>query len=184
MEDKSYKSAVFHPRQPEASPLWRLCNNHYEGFEQCYEERFGGKYGFFRRVIGQVVRQYLTCGDLKNGFARVRCCDCRDEYLLAFSCKGRWFCPSCHAKKVVQFGESLRDTILYPVPHRQYVFTIPVMLRLYFKYYQGSESAPFSGVRKYPGVRDNKWATYRYFLTFLGSKDRFYLLLVLFLVLI
>jgi len=94
MEDKSYKSAVYHPRQPEASPLWRLCNNHYEGFEQCYEERFGGKYGFFRRVIGQVVRQYLTCGDLKNGFARVRCCDCRDEYLLAFSCKGRWFCPS------------------------------------------------------------------------------------------
>jgi len=33
-------------------------------------------------------------------FARVRCCDCRDEYLLAFSC----------------IGESLRDNILYPVP--------------------------------------------------------------------
>jgi hypothetical protein len=35
---------------------------------------------------------------------------------------------------VVQFGELLRDTILYPIPHRQYVFTIPVMLRIYFKY--------------------------------------------------
>ena len=58
------------------------------------------KYGFFRPVIGGAVRQYLTCGDLKNGFARVRCCDCRDEYLLAFSC----------------IGKSLRDNILYPVP--------------------------------------------------------------------
>jgi len=46
--------------------LWRLLNNYYEGFEKCYEERFEGKYGFFRRVIGGVVRQYLTCGDLKN----------------------------------------------------------------------------------------------------------------------
>jgi hypothetical protein len=26
-------------------------------------------------------------------------------------------CPSCHAKKVVQFGELLRENILYPVPH-------------------------------------------------------------------
>jgi len=137
MGDYSYKRAVYHTRGSEASPLCRLCNNHYEGFEQCYEERFRGKYGFFRRVIGQVVRQYLTCGDLKNGFARVRYCDCSDTYLLAFSCKGRWFCPSCHAKKVVQFEESLRDTILYPVPHRQYVFTIPVMLRLCSKYDRG-----------------------------------------------
>jgi len=57
--------------------------------------------------------------------------------LLAFSCKGRWFCPSCHAKKVLQFGESLRDNIFYPVPHRQYVFTIPIVCRLYFKYDRG-----------------------------------------------
>ena len=57
-----------------------------------------------------------------------------EEYLLAFSCKSRWFCPSCHAKKVIQFGESLKDNILYPVPHRQYVFSIPIMLRLFFKY--------------------------------------------------
>jgi hypothetical protein len=70
------------------------------------------KYGFFRPIIGEVVRNYLACGD---------CCE---EYLLAFSCKGRWFCPSCHAKKVVQFGDVLNETILYPVPHRQYVFSI------------------------------------------------------------
>ena len=44
--------------------------------------------------------KFLDCGDLEHGFARVRCDHCQHEYLLAFSCKGRWFCPSCHQKKV------------------------------------------------------------------------------------
>ncbi len=65
---------------------------------------------------------------------RVRCPDCHHEYLLAFSCRGRWFCPSCHAKKVILFGQHLRDNVLYPVPHRQYVFSIPIILRRFFKY--------------------------------------------------
>jgi hypothetical protein len=64
----------------------------------------------------------------------MRCPYCCHEYLLSFSCKGRWFCPSCHAKKVVQFGELLRSNILSPVPHRQYVFTLPKILRIHFKY--------------------------------------------------
>ncbi|MFQ5835444.1 MAG: transposase zinc-binding domain-containing protein [bacterium] len=125
---------VYHPRESEASPLWRLFNNHFEDFEECYEERFEREYGFLRPVICEVVYEYLRCGDLREGFARVRCQDCNDEYLLAFSCKGRWFCPSCHSKKVIQFGENLRDNLLYPIPHRQYVFSIPIMLRIYFKY--------------------------------------------------
>jgi hypothetical protein len=53
---------------------------------------------------------------------------------LAFSCKGRWFCPSCHSKKTIQFGEDAPNKILYPVPHRQFVFSIPIMLRIYFNY--------------------------------------------------
>ena len=133
MEDISNRS-VYHPRNPEASPLWKLLNGHFERFQQTYEERFEKSYGFFRPVIEESVYEYLRCGDLKEGFARVRCPDCEHEYLLSFSCKGRWFCPSCHAKKVIHFGELLKENVLYPVPHRQYVFTIPVMLRVYFKY--------------------------------------------------
>lgn len=111
-----------------------MLSDHYERFEQAYVERFERQHGFFRPVIREVVHEYLDCGDLKQGFARIRCPDCAHEYLLAFSCKGRWFCPSCHAKKVVQFGDRLGQSILYPVPHRQYVFTIPILLRVYFKY--------------------------------------------------
>ncbi|MFA7148537.1 MAG: transposase zinc-binding domain-containing protein [Syntrophomonadaceae bacterium] len=28
------------------------------------------------------------------GFARVKCADCQHEYLLPFSCKRLYFCPS------------------------------------------------------------------------------------------
>ena len=127
---------VYHPREPKESALWNLLDRHYENFERYYQERFEREYGFFRPVISEVVHAYLKCGDLKQGFARVRCPQCHHEYLLAFSCRGRWFCPSFHAKKVVLFGEHLRNKILYPVPHRQYVFSIPKILRLYFKYYR------------------------------------------------
>jgi len=35
---------------------------------------------------------------------------------------------------VVQFGHHLKKTVLYPVPHRQYVFSIPKILRRFFLY--------------------------------------------------
>ena len=69
----------------------------------------------FRDVIPEVVGKFLECGDLEKGFARVRCPECR---LVAFSCKARWFCPSCHQKKVLFFGEFLAGDVLAPVPHR------------------------------------------------------------------
>ena len=64
----------------------------------------------------------------------MRCHDCGHEYLLSFSCKGRWSFPSCHVKKVVQLGELLCSKILSPLPHRQYVFTLPIILHIYFRY--------------------------------------------------
>ncbi len=132
----SAHSPVYHPREPTDSPLWKVLHNHYEAFKAGYDEHCEKQYGFFRPVVDEVVEEYLRCGDLHEGFARVRCTnpDCRHEYLLAFSCKGRWFCPSCHCKKTIQFGEEVPDNILYPVPHRQFVFSIPKMLRIYFKY--------------------------------------------------
>jgi hypothetical protein len=41
------------------------------------------RYGYFRSVIRETVYKYLGCGDLRQGFARVRCRDCDHEYLLA-----------------------------------------------------------------------------------------------------
>jgi hypothetical protein len=55
-------------------------------------------------------------------------------YLLPFSCKRRHFCPSCHQKRVVEFGEQLCEKVLKCVPHRQWVFSIPKRLRIYFMF--------------------------------------------------
>ena len=82
----------------------------------------------------QVIHRFLDCGILHNGFARVKCEDCNYEYLLAFSCKRRHFCPSCHQKRVVEFGGWLCEEVLKAVPHRHFVFSIPKILRRYFLY--------------------------------------------------
>ena len=96
---------VYQPRNPKASPLWRCVDAHFEEFLQVYSERYQPRYGVLRDVIPEVVGKFLECGDLEKGFARVRCPECRHEFLVAFSCKARWFCPSCHQKKVLFFGE-------------------------------------------------------------------------------
>jgi len=51
-----------------------------------------------------------------------------------FSCRTRGFCPSCYAKWLEEWGEWMREELLFDVPHRQVVFTIPRMLRIFFKY--------------------------------------------------
>ena len=66
-----------------------------------------------------MVEKFLACGILEHGFARVRCGGCRHDYLLAFSCKCRYCCPSCHAKRPARWSLWLEETLLAPVPHRQ-----------------------------------------------------------------
>ena len=109
---------IYKQRKPSESPLWQLLSAHFDEFEERYDELFSKDYGFYRTVFSHVVWKFLECGDLHQGFARVRCPDCHHEYLLAYSCRGRRFCPSCHAKKVVQFAAHLQDNVLYAVPHR------------------------------------------------------------------
>ena len=125
---------VYRARKPTASPLWQCINSHFDDFLLGYSDKYEHKLGFLRPVIPQTISHFLECGNLEKGFARVRCGDCGHEYLLAFSCRGRWFCPSCHQKKVLLFGEFVTGTVIYPVPHRHYVLAIPKMLRAYFHF--------------------------------------------------
>jgi hypothetical protein len=127
-------TGVYHPRNPRDSPLHTLVEDNFDRFEQIYDQVYEQEYGFWRPIIREVIDKYINCGDLHSGFARVRCPACADEYLLAFSCKGRYFCPSCHQKRVLKFAEWVTQELLEPVPHSQYVFTIPKMLRVHFKH--------------------------------------------------
>lgn len=44
-------------------------------------------------VIEQVERA-LSCGDLRNGYAKYQCFSCGETHVIAFTCKSR-FCTSC-----------------------------------------------------------------------------------------
>jgi ribosomal protein S27E len=68
-----------------------------------------------------VYRNYAEgySGNPKCGFARTRCPDCGTERLLMFSCRTRGFCPTCHAKRLEEWGEWMREKILLDVPPPQ-----------------------------------------------------------------
>jgi hypothetical protein len=99
-----------------------------------YDERYAEKYGFWRPQIRKAVDAFLKCGDLHEGFARVRCPDCKHEFFVAYSCKQRCACPSCHQKRALLTALHVEEEVCSPVAHRQLVFTIPKRFRLYCRY--------------------------------------------------
>jgi len=127
-------SRIYCQRHPERTVLYRVLFHYFETFLQEYENRFEKEYGYLRPIVREVVDKYLDCGNPKCGFARIRCPDCGMERLVMFSCKTRGFCPSCHAKRREKWGEWMREKLILDTPHRQVVFTIPKMLRIFFKF--------------------------------------------------
>ncbi|RKI53685.1 hypothetical protein D7X55_31000 [Corallococcus sp. AB049A] len=66
---------------------------------------------------------------MAHGFARVRCESCKDELLVAFSCKGRGVCPSCNAKRAHVTAAHLVEGVLPRVPYRQWTLSFPHRVR-------------------------------------------------------
>jgi len=136
------KPPVFYrSRDPQASDLWCLIDLHFDSFQQVYDERYQAKYGYWRPIIEQSVTAYLKCGDLQEGFARVRCSDCKHEMFVAFSCKQPDHrcatvpaCPSCHQKRTLLTAIHVAEEVCSPVAHRQVVLTIPKRLRVHARF--------------------------------------------------
>ncbi len=127
-------SNIYRPRDHTSTPFFPLVRDYFELFERVYPQRFERHYGFWRPVVRSSINKFLKCGDLKEGFARVRCPDCGSEYFVAFSCRQRCCCPSCDQKRALLLGHRLTEEILSGVPHRQWVFTMPKRLRIYFRF--------------------------------------------------
>ena len=72
---------------------------------------------------------YLDCGLLSRGFARLWCARCNESRLVAFSCKGRGFCPSCMGRRMCATSANLIDHVLPEVALRQWVLTFPFAWR-------------------------------------------------------
>ncbi|MFN8642293.1 MAG: transposase zinc-binding domain-containing protein [Candidatus Binatia bacterium] len=86
------------------------------------------------RFVEKELRAFLGCGAMANGFARFRCGGCGREILVAFSCKGRGFCPSCCGRRMAVLAAHLVDGVFGDLPVRQWVLTLPYRLRYALAY--------------------------------------------------
>ena len=75
------------------------------------------------------LEAYLDCGLLCRGFAGLKCEDCGERRLVAFSCKGRGFCPSCTGRRMNATAANLMEWMLPPESGlRQWVLTFPFFM--------------------------------------------------------
>jgi transposase-like protein len=126
---------VYQPRGINA--LQRLLKEHFQSFADQYEAKHAIIYGRFRiERITEVVEKFVLCGDYSQGVARIQCTnpDCKYEYFRPFSCKSFYFCPSCSQKRTLLFSQYMNQRLLLALPHRQFVFTFPKLLRPYFRH--------------------------------------------------
>ncbi|MCA9375289.1 transposase [Candidatus Dojkabacteria bacterium] len=135
-EQAKSKTNHYKRRRPEETELYRLVFHNHDRLEQEWELRFQSTYGYLREEVNETLQSYLDCGLIVNGAARIECQnkDCAHSTLLAFSCKKRGLCPSCAGKRAVIFAEHLNSNILKPLSYRHMVFSIPKILRPYFKF--------------------------------------------------
>lgn len=115
-------------RQPERTVLYQVVKDHLATFLADARDRSEHGMGL-PRFVAREFEQYLACGLLCHGFARVRCHDCGDELLVSFSCKNRGCCPSCTARRMSDTAAHLVDRVLPQAPYRQWVLSLPWQLR-------------------------------------------------------
>ena len=127
MRPASCARATYQRRQPEQTVLYRTIAAHLPTFlaRTAGEDGTGG----WPAVVRREFEAYLTCGRLEHGLLRVRCERCGDTTVVAFSCRGRGFCPSCGGRRMSELAAHLVDRVLPAVPIRQWVFTVPVPVR-------------------------------------------------------
>jgi len=123
--------------QRAAGSLQAIFKAHFQEFARQYDQRYAKIYGRFRLPhITEVVERFLECGDYTKGVARIQCTNpaCKEEYFRPFSCKTFYFCPSCSQKRTLLFSEYMNEQLLLRLPHRQFVWTFPKLLRPFFRH--------------------------------------------------
>ena len=76
---------------------------------------------------------FSKCGQLEEGFLRLRCAQCRADKLGACSCRKRGFCRSCGARRMAEPAALLADEVLPERPLRQWVLRCRCRWRCAFR---------------------------------------------------
>ncbi|MCP4603721.1 MAG: transposase [Proteobacteria bacterium] len=126
-----YEEFTYKRRVPEQDLLHKVLVEHLETFL----DRARTEGSELPRHVKQELRDYVECGVLGCGFVRVKCEGCGKEKAVAFSCKGRGFCPSCTGRRMADTAARLVDDV-FPadVPVRQWVLSLPIEIRYRLAY--------------------------------------------------
>ncbi|MGB7217443.1 MAG: transposase [Vicinamibacterales bacterium] len=120
-------SSAYAPRDPTSSVLHQIVREHFETFRaHAAVQRDGDG---LPRFVEEEFRAFLRCGCLAGGFARFRCTACGLDRLVAFSCKGRGFCPRCGGRRMAERSAHLVEDVFPDVPVRQWVLSLPFRVR-------------------------------------------------------
>ncbi len=84
---------VYRRHRPETTALYEVVRDNLETLFGAIHD--GALAVRIPRHARKELFAYLDCGLLCRGFARLKCHGCSETRLVAFSCKGREFCPSC-----------------------------------------------------------------------------------------
>ncbi len=123
VEGRAAAGSSYRRREPERSILYETVRAHWKTLLAEVSQRADG--GSFPRFVIAEFERYLSCGILARGFARVHCDTCRKDMLVAFSCRGRGFCPSCTTRRMQGTAIHLVDRVIPRVPVRQWVLSLP-----------------------------------------------------------
>jgi len=107
-------AADYRPRDAEHAVLYRVIDERLDAFLETTRRQADGVP--LPAFVEQEFRDFLTCGILAHGFARLRCTECALERLVPFSCKGRGFCPSCGGRRMTESAARLVDGVLPRCP--------------------------------------------------------------------
>jgi len=108
----------------------QILKEHFDGYWKMYSNTYPESY---RNDIKEAVEKAIRCGTADLGYARYECLGC--EYnskpvFVCFTCKSR-FCHKCGKKYTDDWSEKQQE-LIFDVPHRHMVFTIPKEIRKIF----------------------------------------------------
>lgn len=114
---KSATGYTYARREPEKTALFQVLQQHLLTFEQEWTDKSDGRTlpGF----VTDELHDFLGCGILARGLAQLFCPTCHARYVVAWSCKGRGFCPSCGGRRMNAGALTLVDYVLPEVPIRR-----------------------------------------------------------------
>ncbi len=124
------RAAVYVRRRPERSAAYQVVRQNLEAW--LAQRRAGRLVAGANWVVDPVpgyverdLRKVLECGILAHGYARARCEQCGQDFLVAYLCKGRGMCPGCNTRRMVETAAHLMEHVFPAVAVQQWVVVFP-----------------------------------------------------------